>query len=51
MPGTKLTSKQNQEFVNFSSQAQKAASQRLDTILRLLPPQDVQQAVDASKLY
>lgn len=51
MPGTKVTGKQNIEFVKFSSQAQKAASQRLETILKLLPQDAVQQAVEASKMY
>ncbi|KAF5828719.1 hypothetical protein DUNSADRAFT_17185 [Dunaliella salina] len=50
-PGTKVTGKQNQEFVAFSSQSQKAAVQRLDAILKLLPEQDVQQAMEAVKIY
>mmetsp|Transcript_10954 Transcript_10954/g.30061 ORF Transcript_10954/g.30061 Transcript_10954/m.30061 type:complete len:326 (+) Transcript_10954:60-1037(+) len=51
MPGTKITGKQNQEFVTFSSQAQKAAVQRLEAILKLLPEKDVQQALEAVKIY
>ena len=49
-PGTKITGSQNQEFVKFSTQAQKAAIQRLERILKLLPEQDVQQAVEASRI-
>lgn len=50
MSGKAITAAQNAEYVKFSSQALRAALQRLDSILQLLPAEAVQQAADANRI-